>query len=474
MGIDKELYLMLSDGGTVHESTAAIYPIRLVQSGPAGGVQAAAAINKVVADGDSQGDILCFDMGGTTAKACLVEDGNPMHANEFEVARIFRGKKGSGIPLKIPVIDMIEIGAGGGSIAHLDNLDLIQVGPQSASADPGPACYGLGGLGATVTDADLILGYLAADNFLGGDMQLDIEASKAAVKNTIADPLGLSIVDAAWAIHETVNESMAQAAAIHALEKAKRITDYTMIPIGGAGPVHACNIALKLNLSKIVCPPGAGVASALGFLVSPTSFTTVQGGVVPLSRLNFKKAIRQILDMEAQGRKLITAAGESESSIGVKVLASMRYIGQGYNVEVGMTKAVLIAEDAEAIRQLFEAVYLTQFGRIEPDMAVEIVSWRVVTAGPTPEIDLAVARSVPQSDDCSKGHRQIYFGPKNGFVSAPVYARSKVQVGREFVGAAIFEERESTIVVPPGSHSHVDKALNLIINLPVKDEVEFS
>ena len=474
MGIDKELYLMLSDGGTVHESTAAIYPIRLVQSGPAGGVQAAAAINKVVADGDSQGDILCFDMGGTTAKACLVEDGNPMHANEFEVARIFRGKKGSGIPLKIPVIDMIEIGAGGGSIAHLDNLDLIQVGPQSASADPGPACYGLGGLGATVTDADLILGYLAADNFLGGDMQLDIEASKAAVKNTIADPLGLSIVDAAWAIHETVNESMAQAAAIHALEKAKRITDYTMIPIGGAGPVHACNIALKLNLSKIVCPPGAGVASALGFLVSPTSFTTVQGGVVPLSRLNFKKAIRQILDMEAQGRKLITAAGESESSIGVKVLASMRYIGQGYNVEVGMTKTVLIAEDAEAIRQLFEAVYLTQFGRIEPDMAVEIVSWRVVTAGPTPEIDLAVARSVPQADDCSKGHRQIYFGPKNGFVSAPVYARSKVQVGREFVGAAIFEERESTIVVPPGSHSHVDKALNLIINLPVKDEVEFS
>jgi len=474
MGIDKELYLMLSDGGTVHESTAAIYPIRLVQSGPAGGVQAAAAINKVVADGDSQGDILCFDMGGTTAKACLVEDGNPMHANEFEVARIFRGKKGSGIPLKIPVIDMIEIGAGGGSIAHLDNLDLIQVGPQSASADPGPACYGLGGLGATVTDADLILGYLAADNFLGGDMQLDIEASKAAVKNTIADPLGLSIVDAAWDIHETVNEIMAQAAATHALEKAKRITDYTMIPIGGAGPVHACNIALKLNLSKIVCPPGAGVASALGFLVSPTSFTTVQGGVVPLSRLNFKKAIRQILDMEAQGRKLITAAGESESSIGVKVLASMRYIGQGYNVEVGMTKAVLIAEDAEAIRQLFEAVYLTQFGRIEPDMAVEIVSWRVVTAGPTPEIDLAVARSVPQSDDCSKGHRQIYFGPKNGFVSAPVYARSKVQVGREFVGAAIFEERESTIVVPPGSHSHVDKALNLIINLPVKDEVEFS
>jgi len=200
LGVSKDLYLMLSDGGTVHQSTAAIYPIRLVQSGPAGGVQAAAAINKVIDHEDSEGNILCFDMGGTTAKACLVENGKPMHANEFEVARIFRGKKGSGIPLKIPVIEMIEIGAGGGSIASLDNLGLIQVGPESASAHPGPACYGLGGLSATVTDADLILGYLDASNFLGGDMKLDVEASKSAVKNTIADPLGLTVVDAAWAI----------------------------------------------------------------------------------------------------------------------------------------------------------------------------------------------------------------------------------------------------------------------------------
>ncbi|HIF19094.1 MAG TPA: hydantoinase/oxoprolinase family protein [Gammaproteobacteria bacterium] len=474
MGVNKDLYLMLSDGGTVHKSTAAIYPIRLVQSGPAGGVQAAAAINKITANEKNQGNILCFDMGGTTAKACLVEDGKPMHANEFEVARIFRGKKGSGIPLKIPVIEMIEIGAGGGSIAHLDNLGLIQVGPESAGADPGPACYSLGGLGATVTDADLILGYLAADNFLGGDIQLDIEASKAVIKNTIADPLSLSVVDAAWAIHETVNESMAQAAAIHALEKAKRITDYTMIPIGGAGPVHACNIALKLNLSQLICPPSAGVASALGFLVSPTSFTTLQGGVVPLSRLNFETVNRQILDMEEQGQKLITKAGEKTSGVNVEILASMRYIGQGYNVEVGISKKVLMSKNIAAIQQLFEAVYLTQFGRIEPHMAIEIVSWRVVTSGPIPEIDLAVARTGAHSDDFSKGRRQIYFGSKNDFISAPVYERSKIKAGHEFEGPAIFEERESTIVVPPGSHSYVDKALNLIINLPVKGGVELS
>jgi N-methylhydantoinase A len=437
-------------------------------------VQAAAAINKITANEKNQGNILCFDMGGTTAKACLVEDGKPMHANEFEVARIFRGKKGSGIPLKIPVIEMIEIGAGGGSIAHLDNLGLIQVGPESAGADPGPACYSLGGLGATVTDADLILGYLAADNFLGGDIQLDIEASKAVVKNTIADPLSLSVVDAAWAIHETVNESMAQAAAIHALEKAKRITDYTMIPIGGAGPVHACNIALKLNLSQLICPPSAGVASALGFLVSPTSFTTLQGGVVPLSRLNFETVNRQILNMEEQGRKLITKAREKTSGVNVEILASMRYIGQGYNVEVGISKKVLMSKNITAIQQLFEAVYLTQFGRIEPHMAIEIVSWRVVTSGPIPKIDLAVARTGVHSGDFSKGYRQIYFGPKNDFVSAPVYERSKIKAGHEFEGPAIFEERESTIVIPPGSHSYVDKALNLVINLPVKGGVELS
>ena len=474
LGVGKDLYLMLSDGGTVHESTAAIYPIRLVQSGPAGGVQAAAAVNKVITNNDNQGNILCFDMGGTTAKACLVENGKPMHANEFEVARIFRGKKGSGIPLKIPVIEMIEIGAGGGSIAHLDNLGLIQVGPESASADPGPACYGMGGLNATVTDADLILGYLDANNFLGGDMQLDVEASKTAVKNTIADPLGLSVVDAAWAIHETVNESMAQAAAIHALEKAKRIADYSMIPIGGAGPVHACNIALKLNLSTLICPPGAGVASALGFLVSPTSFTTLQGGVVSLSQLNFKTLKKQILEMEEQGRNLITEAMESKDDVDVEILASMRYIGQGYNVEVEIPKSVLSSQNISEIQQLFEVVYLTQFGRIESHMAIEIVSWRVVTSGPTPTIDLAKARVGVQSDNYKKGERQVYFGCKNDFISTPIYERSKLEIGQKFEGSAIFEERESTIVVPPRSNSYVDKALNIIINLPIKDEAELT
>lgn len=469
-GINRDLYLMLSDGGTVHESTAAAYPIRLVQSGPAGGVQASAAINRIVCRGEVEGDILCFDMGGTTAKACLIEKGLPMHANDFEVARVYRCKKGSGIPLKVPVIDMIEIGAGGGSIAHLDNLGLIQVGPESSSAFPGPACYGRGGKRPTVTDADLVLGYLAFDNFLGGDMVLDIEASKESIREAIAEPLGISVTDAAWAIHDTVNESMAQAAAIHALEKAKRITDYAMIPIGGAGPVHACNIGLKLSLPRIICPPGAGVASALGFLVSPTSFTFLQGGVIALDSLDFDAVRRRLDVLERRGRDLILEAGEDPESIVAKVLSSMRYVGQGYDVEVPISLDMLGKADVQQIREQFERIYASQFGRIEPSMEVEVVSWRVTTTGKTPDIDIVAGRNNSEFGDSDKGHRHIYFGPADGFVEVPVFDRYRVAPGTEFHGAAIFEERESTIVVPPGSFSVIDDALNLIIDLPVPKE----
>lgn len=462
MGIDKDLYMMLSDGGTVHESTAAAYPIRLVQSGPAGGVQATSAIGELV----GERDLLCFDMGGTTAKACLIDDAKPLRTTEFEVARVYRFKKGSGLPLKIPVIEMIEIGAGGGSIAHVDHLGLIQVGPESSSADPGPACYGRGGKIATVTDADLVLGYLAADNFLGGDMKLDVQAAELALQKNIAEPLGVSVIDAAWAIHETVNENMAQATNIHALEKAKRITDYTMVPIGGAGPVHACNIALKLALPRVICPPGAGVASALGFLVSPTAFTFVQGGVVPLSALDFD-AIGQMLDvMEQDGRALLSKAGTSGKEIHIEVLVAMRYVGQGYDVEAALDKAILESADRHAMREVFESAYENQYGRIEKSMPVEVVAWRVIVSGDKPCIDLVAGRPATVAGDAKKGERQIYFGPTVGFVRAPVYDRYRLIPGTEFTGACVFEERESTTVVPPGAAARIDDALNLVVDLP--------
>ena len=462
MGIDKDLYLMLSDGGTVHQSTAVSHPIRLVQSGPAGGVQATTAIGNLA----GHRNILSFDMGGTTAKACLIDSGEPLRTTEFEVARVYRFKKGSGIPLKIPVIDMIETGAGGGSIARVDHLGLVRVGPESSSADPGPACYGRGGRHATVTDADLALGYLAADSFLGGDMRLDVEAASVALARNVAEPLGVSVTEAAWAVHETVNENMAQAAIIHALEKARNIGSYTMLPIGGAGPVHACNIAMKMSLPRVVCPPSAGVASAFGFLVSPTSFTFVQGGVNPLDALDFSGINAMLANMEREGRELLSAAGVDQDSVRVECLAAMRYIGQGYDVEAAVDGEMLEGRDRAAIRRSFELAYETQFGRVERDMAVELVSWRVNVSGPRPSIELATASGAPESANALKGRRPVYFGPETGFVDAPVHNRYALLSGNEFEGPCIFEERESTTVVPPRARASVDPNLNLIVDLP--------
>ena len=461
MGIDKDLFLMLSDGGTVHQSTASSSPIRLVQSGPAGGVQATSVVGRLA----GENDILCFDMGGTTAKACLVDEGEPLRTTEFEVARVYRFRKGSGIPLRVPVIEMIETGAGGGSIATVDHLGLVRVGPESAGADPGPACYGLGGRDATVTDADLVLGYLAAENFLGGDIRLDVEAANEALNRNLADPLGISAMEAAWAVHETVNENMAQAASIHALEKARNIAGYAMFPIGGAGPVHACNIARKLSLPRVVCPSSAGVASALGFLVSPTSFTFLQGGVTALEDLDFGHTGAMLSGMEHEGRELLSAAGTDAAGVRVEHLAAMRYLGQGYDVEARVSRQMLREHDRAAIREAFETAYRKQFGRVEPGMPVEIVSWRVTVSGPLPDIELAQAGSTTGPGDALKGLRRVYFGTGIGFVEVPVYNRYGLSPGNTFEGPCIFEERESTAVVPPGARATVDPMLNLLIDM---------
>ncbi|MDG2320961.1 MAG: hydantoinase/oxoprolinase family protein [Rhodospirillaceae bacterium] len=461
-GFEKDLFLMLSDGGTVHEETAAAYPIRLVQSGPAGGVQATSVIGALA----GESNIFCFDMGGTTAKASLIENGEPMRSTEFEVARVYRAKKGSGLPLRVPVIEMIEIGAGGGSIATINKLGLVQVGPESSSAYPGPACYAQGGTDATVTDADLILGYLGADSFLGGDMSLDVDAATKALELNIAEPLGISAVDAAWAIHETVNESMAQAASIHALEKAQRISDYAMIPIGGAGPVHACNIGLKLSVPRVICPSSAGVASALGFLVSPLAFTFVQGGLVSLDAADFESIRTMLSRMEEKGKELLSSAGTAQDDFKVELLVSMRYLGQGYNVEAPVGSEILAADDRTSVRGVFEKAYMFQYGRIEPDVPVEIVSWRVVVSGPAPVIDLSGARPTASDSEARKGEREVYFGPAKGFVKTPIFDRYCLTPGESFGGPSIFEERESTTVVPPGANSKIDDALNLVVELP--------
>lgn len=457
MGIGHDVFLMLSDGGTVHQDAAAAFPIRLVQSGPAGGAQAASLLGRLA----GATDVLCFDMGGTTAKACLIMDGEPARAKDFEVARTKGFKRGSGIPLKVPVIDMIEIGAGGGSIARIDRLGLVKVGPDSAGAVPGPACYARGGTLPTVTDADLVLGYLAAGSFLGGDMALDIEAARAAIRTHIAEPLGIDIAAAAWGIHETVNEAMSQAAGMHVLEKGRRAGDFALLPIGGAGPVHALDVARRVGMRRVICPPGAGVASAFGFLAAPLAFAFVLGRIEGLDRIDLP-AVRSRLDaLEAQGRALLADAGQAADSFSVETGCALRYVGQGYEVEISVGPGDW---SAEALAARFEDAYRALYGRAEPGMAIEVVSWRVVVSGRRPELALPTG-SLGGADAAAAwtGSRQVFDAATRRFADTGVYARRLLAAGMVLRGPAVVEERESTLVVPSDATMRCDAHGNLIV-----------
>jgi len=461
IGIKNDLFLMLSDGGIVHQKTAVEYPIRLVQSGPAGGAQAATLYGRST----NSNDVLCFDMGGTTAKACLIENGKPSRTTVFEVARVYRFAKGSGLPLQVPVIDMIEIGAGGGSIARIDDMGLIQVGPDSSGSFPGPACYNLGGKYPTVTDSDLVLGYLDAENFLGGDMKLKKKLAEQAIKTFIADPMKISVLEAAWAIHEIVTENMSQAASIHALEKGRKIEKFTMIPIGGAGPVHACSLMSKMNLNKMISPPDAGVASAIGMTASPNSFELVQADMQQLELLNFTKMKKAFLDMEKKGTKLLLQTGTNKKHISINNSALMRYVGQGYEIEVSLNKEVLSLKNIKNIKLEFEKVYQNLFGRIEK-MPMEIISWRTIASGPLPNFSLNF--NVKKKSLSKEKKRKVFFGGKF-FNDTIVLDRSSLSKTFKSIGPLIIEERESTLVIPPNFKVQMHESGNLIINNIVKD-----
>ncbi len=468
LGIHQDLYLMQSDGGTVHFNTAIEYPIRLVQSGPAGGVQATSLIGQMA----DLTQILCFDMGGTTAKACLIDDGKSAVTTDFEVARLQRFKKGSGIPLKVPSIDMIEIGSGGGSISRINSLGLIQVGPDSSSAVPGPACYGQGGQDATVTDADLVLGYLDANSFLGGSMVLDLLAAKQCIQTQIAQPLSLSVTEAAFGIHETVNETMAQAASIHALEKGLKASSYAMIPIGGAGPVHACHVALKLGIERLVIPLGAGVASAFGFLASPMSFQFVQASVSPVATLEPQGVAQLIEGLKNKGLAMLAQSGLAAERCSTHVSAAMRYVGQGYEVEVPVLLSRLANDFRQHLTEEFSRCYQNLYGRAESDTPAEVVSWRVVVQGPTPDLldqlkaQLGQTHAAKQSAESAiKRSREVFCIFTRDFVSTPVYDRYALQAGMCFEGPAIVEERESTVVVPKYANVQIDQHRHMLISL---------
>ncbi len=457
-GLASRLFLMLSDGGTMDPQAARRFPIRLVQSGPAGGVQAAAMLGRLL----GEDRVLCFDMGGTTAKACLVEGARPVRTTEFEVARVWRFKKGSGLPLRVPVVNMIEIGAGGGSIAAVGRLGFTEVGPESAGSRPGPVCYALGGDRPTVTDADLVLGYLAPDRFLGGDMPLDLDAARQAIARHVGEAARLPVTDAAWSIFETVTECMAQATMIHALELGKRLSDYTMIAIGGAGPGHAIAIARRLGIRRIVCPSGAGVAAAYGFLTAPMSFEFVRSDPAPLAELPVTRVRSALGEMEAAGRQLLIDAGVAPDEITIERRCAARYSGQGFQVEFVVPSGFALG-DGPTLRQAFETAYRQAFGRVESTGEVEVVTWMVKALGPDPRFSLpSGALEAASTGRALRGRRAVYFREHHAYVRTPVYDRYALGAGASCAGPAIVEERESTLVVPPGWTVTADAHNNLI------------
>jgi len=457
MGYRRDLLLMLSDGRCVAADVAVRYPIRLVQSGPAGGAEAARLFGRL----GGIDDVLCFDMGGTTAKACLIADGEPERTVSFEVARETRFAEGSGLPLQIPAIDMIETGAGGGSLTRVDDRGLLQVGPDSASADPGPVCYGLGNDIPTVTDCDLLLGYLDEKSFLGGRMALDKAAAQRAVARHLAEPLGIGVIEAAWGVHETVNANMAQAAAIHAIERALDVTRFCMLPIGGAGPVHACGMANKMNIDKLICPPGAGVASAIGLLASAISFEIARAAPALLSELDWARADRVLQGMAAEASALVARAGVGEHQATRRFSAMMRYLGQGYEIEVSVRPESVSSGDIDAVESAFGEAYQRRYGRRE-QMPVEVLSWRLAILGPRSSLaDALAARCTAGAAAMPVGKRPVWF--EDRFVETPVYKRETLVPGQQISGPAIVEEAESTLVMRPEFALDVDAALNLIV-----------
>jgi N-methylhydantoinase A len=458
LGFGGRLYVMLSSGGIATVETARRFPIRMLESGPAAGALAAAAFGRA----SGHADLVSFDMGGTTAKLCVVENGSPLVADDFEVDRVYRLRRGSGLPVKLPVIDMIEIGVGGGSLAAVDALGLLKVGPRSAGADPGPVCYGLGGTQPTVTDADLVLGYLDPDFFLGGRMELDVEASRAAIEREVASKLGLSVDGAAWGIHTIVNENMANAARVHAVERGKDPAVLPLFAFGGAGPVHAVGVAAALGSPAVVAPLAAGVMSAFGFLTAPLAFDVVHSWRCTLADADLAQVNDFLAQMEAEGAALLAEAGLEPAEIGYERFADMRYVGQGHEVRVPLPPGVL--RDGGELVERFEREYARLFGRRGPRVGAEAITWRVVASGPRPSLQSANGSAAAPAEPL-RGARAAYFPQLGGFAETPVYDRYALRPGFRLVGPAIVEERESTLVVGPGQTAEVAGDLSLTVEV---------
>jgi len=458
IGFQGSFFVMLSSGGIATAETAARFPVRLLESGPAAGALAAAHLGARA----GYPDLLSFDMGGTTAKLCAVEDGRPLKTHEFEVDRVYRFRRGSGLPIKIPVIDMIEIGAGGGSIARVDALGLLKVGPQSAGAEPGPACYGRGGDEPTVTDADLVLGYLDPSYFLGGRMRLDVEAARSALSR-LAGTLGLTVEEVAWGIYQIVNENMANAARTHMGERGKDPRRLPLYAFGGAGPVHGYRVAEILHLPALISPFGAGVGSTFGLLAAPLAFDFVRSAYSRLDGLQWGSVNGLLDEMARDGRAILEGSGLAGADISYERSADMRFVGQGHEVSVPLPDGVLGEHHLPEVAASFEQVYRALYGRKGPDVPLEVINWRVVATGPHPDSDFRLPQDSADPDRALKGKRPAYFPEFGRYIETPVYDRYALKPGEVFEGPAIVEERESTLVVGARGLAQVDEWLNVIV-----------
>ena len=440
-GVEAPVFMLHSGGGLISVDSAAEQPVRLLESGPAGGAIFAADF----ARGHGLDSVLSFDMGGTTAKICLIENGEPKTGNTFEVARTYRFKKGSGMTVSTPVVEMVEIGAGGGSIASIDSLGRIQVGPRSAGSEPGPACYGRGGEEPTVTDANLLLGRLDPDNFAGGAIPLSTIASETAVTEKLAVRLGMSAADAAFGVTEMVDENMANAARVHTVENGRDIEHFTMIGFGGGAPLHACRLCEKLGIKELIIPPGAGVGSAIGFLKAPFSYEATRGLFQRLDSFDAGAVNAALVELEEEATAFVSAgAGDAETT--TRLTAFMRYSGQGWEIPVVLPYRTFADADRSEILAAFESAYRTLFGRVIEGLGIEITNWSLVVASVLPETP-TVQRHASGTPVTPSRTRQFFDAALRKTVESREVERSAMTPGQSVDGPAVIVENETTTIV---------------------------
>ena len=449
-GFTCPLFLMMSGGGLTTVETAIKQPIRLVESGPAGG----AILASHVAQECGLDQVLSFDMGGTTAKICLIDDGRPQSARTFEVDRKYRFTKGSGLPLRIPVIEMVEIGAGGGSIASVDLLGRIAVGPESAGSEPGPACYDRGGDGATVTDADVVLGRIDPHAFAGGSITLSAEKARAALENAVGDKLNVSSELSAFGVSEVVDENMANAARIHAIERGAELEPRTLIAFGGAAPLHAARLADKLGISRVIVPTDAGVGSAIGFLRAPIAYEVVRSHYMRFSAFDADTVNELFATMRAEALAVVRQ-GAAEADLIETRIAYMRYVGQGHEIDVVLPNRALSEEDLAALQQTFDTAYRQHYGRTIPAMDVEVLTWALNLSTPSARAEQLAPPALAEAPDAD-GRRTLFDPAKTDFVDGAVIRRDKLGPGMRIDGPAVVVEDQTATVVPDGFGASVD------------------